>query len=387
MASACRPQGLHKLVKLVLEAGGGPARVLAVAIGAGATLPPRHVAAAMVSAAWRDPKAADSPPDDVSQRVAVIEAGLRTQVAVADGGPVKPLSAAIQALRSLNRAVGDAKHDLDGLGVGQCGVQSHSLEDAPSCASEAVELGAGILDDHHKLEAATDCPGAILAAGCSLDSVQGTAPDGEGRQCMVHDAGDGGEGHKFVQGQHVETTGSEQQPGDGEQQCTDSGVLTSATAGSTHLASLPRMLPAGTTEASMTRNLLWLSACQRPGSERRQCMVTRDNGFGSQVNQACTPWPHRSWRSAAFRPTLRRPSQTSAPKLLGDARKRWASTAAGDVRRHAERVIAAGGDLLPVLHVLTVRGSKQLVVGSCLAFVSSCSLDRSYAVRQPSDLV
>eukprot|EP00419_Tripos_fusus_P010213 CAMPEP_0172668526 /NCGR_PEP_ID=MMETSP1074-20121228/9119_1 /TAXON_ID=2916 /ORGANISM="Ceratium fusus, Strain PA161109" /LENGTH=308 /DNA_ID=CAMNT_0013485187 /DNA_START=160 /DNA_END=1086 /DNA_ORIENTATION=- len=51
------------------------------------------------------------PPDGILQRLAVVEAGLRVQQEmVGDAAAVPPLSAAIQALKILNRASGDAKH-------------------------------------------------------------------------------------------------------------------------------------------------------------------------------------------------------------------------------------------------------------------------------------
>ena len=51
------------------------------------------------------------PPDEIMQRLAVIETGLRMQQELAtEVGVPPPLSAAIQALRILNKAGGDAKH-------------------------------------------------------------------------------------------------------------------------------------------------------------------------------------------------------------------------------------------------------------------------------------
>ena len=102
-----------KLGELVIAAGGAPARVLAAALGASSGGASRHVAAAMVAAAWREKAVTDDgPADEVSQRAAVVEAGLRMQAALSDGGPIQPLRTAIQALRALNRAVGEAKHEF-----------------------------------------------------------------------------------------------------------------------------------------------------------------------------------------------------------------------------------------------------------------------------------
>ena len=101
---------LQELVNSIVEEGGAAARVLAVATAVGCTATTRHVAAAMVAASWREPKTIDEPKDEISQQAAVVEAGLRTQRLLADGAPIQPLAAAIQGLRILNKAVGDAKH-------------------------------------------------------------------------------------------------------------------------------------------------------------------------------------------------------------------------------------------------------------------------------------
>mmetsp|Transcript_63902 Transcript_63902/g.205874 ORF Transcript_63902/g.205874 Transcript_63902/m.205874 type:complete len:236 (-) Transcript_63902:242-949(-) len=87
----------------------------------------------------------------------------------------------------------------------------------------------------------------------------------------------------------------------------DNWGLTLATEGSTHLASLPRMLPAATTEASMTRSLPWQSACSglavRGGCAWRHLTIA----LGTPQSPTRTPsWPYRSWRRASSRPTLRR---------------------------------------------------------------------------------
>ncbi len=101
-----------KEMEKIIAAGGASARVLAAALGASASGASRLAVAAMVAAAWREKSAAaDFQGDEISQRTAVVEAGLRVQSALSDGGPIKPLRTAIQALRALNRAVGDAKHE------------------------------------------------------------------------------------------------------------------------------------------------------------------------------------------------------------------------------------------------------------------------------------
>ena len=74
--------------------------------------------AAMVAAACREfhehsisgPLQGPSVLDEVGQKVAVIEAGLRTHAALVGGRPTTALASAIGALRQLNRAVNDAKH-------------------------------------------------------------------------------------------------------------------------------------------------------------------------------------------------------------------------------------------------------------------------------------
>mmetsp|Transcript_33384 Transcript_33384/g.100590 ORF Transcript_33384/g.100590 Transcript_33384/m.100590 type:complete len:255 (+) Transcript_33384:374-1138(+) len=140
----------------------------------------------------------------------------------------------------------------------------------------------------------------------------------------------------------------------------DNWGLTLATEGSTHLASLPRMLPAATTEASMTRSLPWQSACSglavRGGCAWRHLTIAlgtppKSNQDTFLALQELEARILQAYSEAA--PCRRR----QALQTAGVRQKGWASTAAGDVRRHAESIIAAGGDLLPVLHVLTVRGS------------------------------
>ena len=102
-----------KLGELVIAAGGAPARVLAAALGASSGGASRHVDAARVAAAWREKAVTDDgPADEVSQRAAVVEAGLRMQAALSDGGPIQPLRTAIQALRALNRSIGEVRNYL-----------------------------------------------------------------------------------------------------------------------------------------------------------------------------------------------------------------------------------------------------------------------------------
>jgi hypothetical protein len=94
------------------------ARVFAAAFGASVGGATRHVGAAMVAAACREshehsvsgPLQGPGVLDEVGQKVAVIEAGLRTHAALVGGRPATALASAIGALRQLNRAVNDAKH-------------------------------------------------------------------------------------------------------------------------------------------------------------------------------------------------------------------------------------------------------------------------------------
>ena len=67
------------------------------------------------------------PTDEITQRVATIEAGLRVQHALAAGSTITPLSSAIRALRQLNRATNDAKHEWE----------EHTHEEQDSTKAEA----------------------------------------------------------------------------------------------------------------------------------------------------------------------------------------------------------------------------------------------------------
>ena len=58
------------------------------------------------------PQSPQAPADEVTQRVKVVEAGMRTMESLS-GSPVTPLSVAVRALRQLNSAVGVAKHVPD----------------------------------------------------------------------------------------------------------------------------------------------------------------------------------------------------------------------------------------------------------------------------------
>ena len=105
-------------VECVVSEGGPVARAFATALAASIGGACRHTAAAMVSAAWREPSQAAAGPvlaeagSETGQRLAVIEAALCTQQELAkdQGGVIKPLAPAISDLRQLNAANKQAKH-------------------------------------------------------------------------------------------------------------------------------------------------------------------------------------------------------------------------------------------------------------------------------------
>ena len=105
------------IVESVLRCEGPTARVFATALGASLGGAGRHQAAAMLSAAWREHAASPSPVQaeagsEDGQRLAVIEAAMITQRALAEEGlgTIQPLAMAINGLRQLNRAANEAKH-------------------------------------------------------------------------------------------------------------------------------------------------------------------------------------------------------------------------------------------------------------------------------------
>mmetsp|Transcript_178818 Transcript_178818/g.567436 ORF Transcript_178818/g.567436 Transcript_178818/m.567436 type:complete len:145 (-) Transcript_178818:338-772(-) len=88
-----------------------------------------------------DPGEPRSLGDTMSQRLAVIEASLRVQEELAfDGKPLPCLHQAVQALRILNKANGDAKHDFQ-QGCGQDVVNQTSSDTGIYC--EDTNKGKG----------------------------------------------------------------------------------------------------------------------------------------------------------------------------------------------------------------------------------------------------
>lgn len=99
--------------------------------------------------AWGPSAAAGPCGDEVAQRAAVIESGLRT-AALVTGSPVTPLSAAIRALRQLNAAVGEAKHaEVCPGAASQCTAAGASSDGRAMdlfgfCGSEDASAGDGL---------------------------------------------------------------------------------------------------------------------------------------------------------------------------------------------------------------------------------------------------
>ena len=181
------------------------ARVFAAAFGAAVGGATRHAGAAMVAAACRDPRdnTLAGPQqghvdvlDEVGQKVAVIEAGLRTQEALVGDRPTSALASAIGALRQLNRAINDAKHGDEARRTTAFGatadiaraLEQHSMQNshAPTSGREgpAAHHGAEEHAEAHSVHTSVSRP-SCRSIDADTTAATGSPPLPHGRAAPI----------------------------------------------------------------------------------------------------------------------------------------------------------------------------------------------------------
>ena len=323
------------------------ARVFAAAFGASVGGATRHVGAAMVAAACREfhehsisgPLQGPSVLDEVGQKVAVIEAGLRTHAALVGGRPTTALASAIGALRQLNRAVNDAKHGDEVCRPPADTAQTHMQHDTPNpptsldseFSEDAVdrveERGASPWTRSIGVQAAcvrrasrrcqTDLPG--LAPGVAPSALP---PEAAGSQQ--------GDVHSHMQELPVidpthdkELVAAVQGPGTGQ---AHSGTFPLAQEGSDLLRSTAAMLADMCARYDITTEELDTIAAERKAHERRaDCVLGGAAPSGLTVVGREGPCAGTHSTSALARPSPSTPLRTgrAARRQPGGAAAPW----------------------------------------------------------------
>mmetsp|Transcript_38819 Transcript_38819/g.78307 ORF Transcript_38819/g.78307 Transcript_38819/m.78307 type:complete len:357 (-) Transcript_38819:168-1238(-) len=116
----------------------------------------RAIAESLAGALARESLVAEpvAPLDEISQKAAVVEASLRTAAILAEGPPIPPLAAAVQALRRLNGAANAAKHGDEAVRSKGKIVEHIDIATPPSSPRAPVLACEAVATQTEELEAA-----------------------------------------------------------------------------------------------------------------------------------------------------------------------------------------------------------------------------------------